>query len=371
MAEPLKNQFGPAVPQKIAEMISQVFPKFESGAFLDDVLKGYKALELIARGWHIARTLHHFLPGDYEEAMEILLASLGPELDRTEDVGMAPFLYLPHVLFVAEFGIDHFDISMNAQYELTKRFTAEFSIRSFLIRYPKQTMAILKSWAGDSNVHVRRLVSEGTRPRLPWAFRLPDFQKDPRPVLKLLELLKDDPDLYVRRSVANNLNDIGKDHPDLLIKTVKRWKKNVTPERDWLIRHALRSAVKRGERAALEVLGYGSTATVAIRNVQISPRKARMGDSVGIFFEVVNTDSQGQSLLVDFRVHFLKANGKTRPKVFKLKTVDLSHHEKARLGKKISLKEMTTRKHYSGTHKVDAVLNGYVIPLGEFELAGT
>lgn len=167
MGEPLKNRFGPEIPKIIAGMISPVFPNFASGAFLDDALKGYDALALMARGWHIARTLRHHLPVDTKEAVEILIASLGPELDRTEDLGMAGFLYLPHVLFVSEFGLDHFDLSMRAQYELTKRFTAEFGIRGFLVRYPEQTIAKLRTWAGDPNVHVRRLVSEGTRPRLP------------------------------------------------------------------------------------------------------------------------------------------------------------------------------------------------------------
>ncbi len=368
MGELLKNRFGPEIPKTIAGMISPVYPNFASGTFLADALKGYEALDLMLRGWHIARTLRHHLPADYEEALEILIASLGPELDRTENLGMAPFLYLPHVLFVSEFGIDHFDLSMHAQYELTKRFTAEFSIRAFLVRYPEQTIAKLKTWVSDPNVHVRRLISESIRPRLPWAPRLRDFQDDPGPVLDLIELLKDDSELYVRRSVANNLNDIGKDHPELLIETVQRWMKDASAERSWLIKHALRSAVKRGEKAAFEVLGYGNPAIVAIQNVEISPTDVYLGGSVGVFFEVVNTDSQRQALLVDFRVHFVKANGKTRPKVFKLKTVDLAPQQGVRLGKTISLKEMTTRKHHPGTHKVDALLNGRVVPLGEFKL---
>ena len=136
---------------------------------------------------------------------------------------MDVFIYLPHVFFVAKFGVGHFEASMRAQYELTQRFTAEYSIRGFLERYPERTLARLREWAGDANAHVRRLVSEGTRPRLPWAPRLRAFQDDPQPVLELLELLKDDPELYVRRSVANNLNDIGKDNPTALIDTCRHW----------------------------------------------------------------------------------------------------------------------------------------------------
>lgn len=371
MAEPLKNHFGPAIPRRIAAMIAAVHPPFAAKAFLKEALQGYPDLDLLPRGRHLAQVLRRHLPDEYPRAIDILLASLGPKLERSENLGMAPFMYLPHVLFVAEYGLDHFEPSMRAQYELTQRFTAEFSIRPFLAHHPAPTLARLKLWAGDASPHVRRLVSEGTRPRLPWAPRLRAFQKDPRPVLELLELLKDDPELYVRRSVANNLNDIGKDHPDLLVKTARRWMKNAGEERRWLIRHGLRSALKRGETAALELLGFGGTACAAIQKVAITPKRARGGDTLTIAFDLTNTGARRQALLVDFRIHFVKASGKTSPKVFKLKTVELAPRETVRLGKGVSLKEMTTRKHYPGTHRVEIMLNGLAHPLGSFELLKT
>ena len=162
---------------------------------------------------------------------------------------------------------------MQAQHELTQRFTAEFSIRPFIERHPEATLARLAQWTQDPSPHVRRLVSEGTRPRLPWASRLRDFQRDPAPVLALLERLKDDPELYVRRSVANNLNDIGKDHPDLLADVARRWLQNASPERRWIVRHALRSAIKRAEPGALSALGYGAAPTLAIERVRIEPKR--------------------------------------------------------------------------------------------------
>lgn len=368
MAEPLKNQFGAEVVQKIAAMISGVFPALAQDTFVKEALDGYESLGLMPRGWKIARTLRGHLPADYPEAVEILLESLGPKLEGTENFGMAPFLYLPHVCFVAEYGLGHFEVSMRAQYELTQRFSAEFSIRPFLVQYPEATLARLKEWTKDPSPHVRRLVSEGTRPRLPWAPRLREFQRDPRPVLALLELLKDDPSLYVRRSVANNLNDIGKDHPELLVKTARRWMKNGTDERRWLVRHALRSAIKRAEPGALEAMGFGKEAQVSVGNVLIAPRRVSMGGSVEITFEVSNTVSRRQRILIDLCVHFMKANGKNSPKVFKLKTIDIAPKETVRIRKSVSLVEMTTRKHYAGAHKVEAVLNGHTLPLGEFEL---
>jgi len=369
MAEPLKNQYGGEIPEKIAGMIVAVYPRFDSNAFLREALEGYEALELMQRAWKIARTLRSYLPDSFETAVEVLLASLGPKLEKTEDFGLAPFLYLPHVLFVAEYGIEHFEVSMHAQYELTQRFSAEFSIRRFIERYPDTTLERLKVWAEDPNPHVRRLVSEGTRPRLPWVSRLRQFQKDPGPVLELLELLKDDPELFVRRSVANNLNDIGKDHPSILAKIARRWMKCGSDERRWLVRHALRSAIKRADPHALAVLGLGNDANISVSNAGITPAFAKIGGSVAIAFEVTNEDSQNRCVLVDCRVHFMKASGKTSPKVFKLKTVNLMPQETVRLKKSISLAEMTTRKHYPGPHKVDVMLNGSTRALGTFQLA--
>jgi 3-methyladenine DNA glycosylase AlkC len=236
-----------------------------------------------------------------------------------ELTGMDVFVYLPHVFFVAEFGVDHFEASMRAQYELTQRFTAEYSIRVFIERYPQQTLARLQGW----NVHVRRLVSEGTRPRLPWAPRLRAFQVDPRPVLELLELLKDDSELLVRRSVANNLNDIGKDNPAALIDTCRRWARDATAERGGLVRHALRSAVKQGEPEALQILGFVPATGVRAREIQITPAVASIGQSVTFTVELVNEGTVSKQLLVNLRVHFMKASGRPSPKVFTVKELEL------------------------------------------------
>lgn len=367
MAEPLKNQFGTEIPVRIAEMISRVFVAFDQDAFIRDVLNGYEPLDLLPRGRKIAHALHRHLPDDYETAIAILIDSIGTKLDGTENFGMASFLYLPHTFYVADFGLDHFESSMRAQYELTQRFSSEFSIRPFLERHPEATMDRLKTWAKDPSPHVRRLVSEGTRPRLPWASRLREFQKDPRPVLALLELLKDDPELYVRRSVANNLNDIGKDHPSLLVETASRWLIDATDERRWLVHHALRSAVKRGESGALAVIGFVGNAKVSV-GLCIIPKRVVIGGTATITFDITNTDSRQQRALVDFRIHFIKANGSSSPKVFKLKIVNLKPRETVRLSKTVSLAEMTTRKHYPGTHQVDVIINGTAQVLGKFEL---
>jgi 3-methyladenine DNA glycosylase AlkC len=368
MAEPLKNQFGAVIPRTIGRMIAAVFPAFDEKAFVRCALKDYDALELMPRGRNIARALRQYLPDDYARATEILIASLDHRPRQTAGQSMASFLFLPHVFFVAEYGLDHFEVSMRAQYALTKLFTAEFSIRRYLERHPEVTLARLKDWTTDPSPDVRRLVSEGTRPRLPWAPRLRAFQADPRPVLALLELLKDDPDLYVRRSVANNLNDIGKDHPAVLVATARQWMAEATEERRWIIRHALRSAVKRGEPEALGLLGFGGSAHVNVRKVRITPSPVSIGSSVTLACELANRAARVQRLLVDLRVRYIKANGRQRPKVFKLKTVELAPREAVQFNKKLSLIQLTTRRHYPGTHHVDLMVNGRAYPLGTFEL---
>jgi 3-methyladenine DNA glycosylase AlkC len=280
---------------------------------------------------------------------------------------MSAFLYMPHMFFVSQHGLEHFEESMRAQHALTQLFTAEFSIRAYLEKHPERTLALLREWARDPSEHVRRLVSEGTRPRLPWAPRLRAFQKDPRPVLELLELLKDDPASYVRRSVANNLNDIGKDHPAMLVATAKRWLKNATPERRWIVNHALRSAIKRADAGALGALGYGGRADVSVRGAKIVPARAQIGGSVQVSFVLGNRLARRQRVMADLVVHFVKARG-TGAKTFKLRAVDLPARGSIALGKKIALKQLTTRKHYPGVHRVEALLNGRRVRLGQFAL---
>ncbi len=368
MAEPLKNNYGTEIPRRIAAMIAAVFPEFPAGVFLRGCLDGYEALELMPRARHISRHLAAHLPPDFPRAAGILIASLGPKLDLEADNGFSAFLYLPHVFFVAENGLSHPEESLRAHYELTQRFTAEFGIRPFIEKHPGLTLGRLRDWTRDPSEHVRRLVSEGTRPRLPWAPRLPGFQKNPAPVLELLELLKDDPSLYVRRSVANNLNDIGKDHPELLVATARRWLRDAPEERQWIVRHGLRSLIKAGHPGALAALGFQTATQADVLNASLTPGRTAIGGKVRVSFDIRNPGATSRSLLVDFRVHFVKASGSTAPKVFKLKVVELAPGETVRLSKLVSLAELTTRKHYPGTHRVEALLNGNPVALGSFEV---
>jgi 3-methyladenine DNA glycosylase AlkC len=366
MAETLKQHFGPAVVHRLAREMRAAWTAFDVKAFTVAALDGFEALELMPRGLHLARVLRRYLPADPGEAIDLIVRSTSArEPSAVERGPMASFFYLPHVTFVSEHGLDCFEASMAAQHALTQRFTAEFSIRAFLERHPAATLGRLREWADDPNVHVRRLVSEGTRPRLPWARRLRHFQEDPRPVLALLERLKDDPEEYVRRSVANNLNDIGKDHPDVLLHLARRWWKAAPEPRRQLVRHALRSLVKAGHPEALALLGYGNEAPVRVRRVVITPARVPIGGKVSVVVDLLNRARRPTPVLVDLRVHFVKARG-TGLKVFKLGVRRLAASEGVILRKTLSLARLTTRQPYPGRHRLELQINGRVRPAGEF-----
>lgn len=264
---PLKQLLGIEAVDCLAQNILYVHSQFDAEMFRRAALDGLEPLGLMHRGRHLALALRLCLPVKFSAAVEILLASLTPPLTQTEDIGLGVFFYLPHGCFIAEYGLvpeendghDPFEISMKAQYEITKRFSAEFSIRSFLIQQQERTLLHLLDWTTDPDPHVRRLCSEGTRARLPWATRIPAFISNPKPVLPILEALKNDQNLYVRRSVANHLGDIAKDHPELAFEICDRWLTNSTNEVKWLIRHALRHPAKKGDKAALQLRAAAKT----------------------------------------------------------------------------------------------------------------
>jgi len=369
MADTLKGFFSPALVRRLAGEIARVHPSFPERAFIKSATSGLEELELLDRGRHIARSLAAHLPKAYPEAVDVLLRSLGPEhaSDELLGVGMAPFFYFPHTIFVAEHGLAHFDLSMRAQYELTKRFSAESSIRPYIAKDPERTFAVLRKWTKDPNPHVRRLVSEGTRLRLPWAARVAWLDANPQRVVDLLELLKDDPTTLVRRSVANNLNDLGKVYPELLTSICSAWLEDASPERRALVEHALRGAVKRGDAAALRLLGYGKKVSVAIENVRFDPPRVAIGKRVAMQFELRSKSVRAQDLLVDVAVHFVKARG-AAPKVFKVKRVTLPPRGKISLATSFSLAVHTTRVPRPGKHAVEIIINGKAYEAGSFEV---
>ena len=258
---PLKLILNEEAVYRLGENLHIADGSFDKQAFSNEALKNIGPLGIKDRAAHIAKAMRKYLPEVYSDAIAVILRSLTPPLEKTEDNGLAVLFYMPHNSYIAVYGVDPkfnngkdpFDISMKAQYELTRRFSCEFSIRSFIDSDQERTFQVLYQWMIDSDPHVRRLCSEGSRPRLPWARKLNSIVKDPSPVLPILEALKNDPELYVRRSVANHVGDIAKDHLDLALNLCERWLDGATHELKWVIRHAVRNPVKKGNQRAIDL----------------------------------------------------------------------------------------------------------------------
>ena len=256
---PLKDVLSKPAATQLATNLHHVYPKLDKGTFIREIMKDLEPLTLVQRGDHMASVMRNHLPTHYEEALDLIIQTLTPPLKRTEDNGLAPMFYMPHCSYIAKYGIDPgnnndkdpFEASFSAMYELTQRFTCEFPIRYFIVADLPRVFDKLNGWLNDPNPHVRRLCSEGTRSRLPWDIRLKALVADPSPCIPLLEHLKNDESLYVRRSVANHIGDIAKDHLDLALDLCRSWLPGASKELKWVIRHALRHPSKKGNEKAL------------------------------------------------------------------------------------------------------------------------
>lgn len=362
MAEPFKNQLGPALVKGLADDLRAAWPAFPHARFVRDAQAGLDTLELKARARHVADALERALPADFAAAFEILVRSLRAPLAETTGSG---FLYFPYSEYLQRHGAKAFAAGLRANYELTRRFTSEFCLRTLLEADPKRTLEALHEWSADPDPHVRRLCSEGTRPRLPWGRHLPAFQRDPKPVLALLETLKDDASEYVRRSVANNLNDIAKDNPAAVLATAKRWLRGASKERRKLVEHSLRTLVKRGDAAALALMGAGGEGLRV--KAQVAPRALRLGESVTITAVITNRGRATAHVVVDARIHFVKARGPSA-KVFRVARIDLEPGATRTLARRFALVHRTIRTLHAGAHVVEVQVNGTITRAGAFEL---
>jgi len=371
--EPFKELFNAALVKDLARHVKRRWRGFHDQAFTAAAVKDFKNLELKQRANQIAEALGAYLPAHTPTALKLLVSALRPLNKSGEpvddaDAGLAGMVIWPMGEYVARAGLDHPDDSLKALRELTIRSTAEFAIRPFFVTHPRKTMAAFKAWAKDSNHHVRRLVSEGSRPRLPWGLRLKDFVDDPLPLLPLLEALKDDPSDYVRRSVANNLNDIAKDHPDLVASIAARWLKKASPERERLVRHACRTLIKAGHGKTLQALGFDAAPRIELAGFALSTPRVKFGGHAVFALELRSSAAVPQKLVLDYVVHHRKKNGGTTPKVFKWKTLLLKPKQSLKLERRHALRPITTRVYYPGGHRIEIVINGRVMTGADFEL---
>ncbi len=374
MAEAFKHLIHAGTVAAAGTHLKRAWPHFDRTRFEALALDGLEALELKARAMHLCDALEATLPADFAAAAAVIEASLAPPLAEAEavtsgrdDAGLAGWVVWPLGEYVARRGLASPERALATLHALTQRFSAEFAIRPFIAAHPELCFATLRRWTRDPSAHVRRLVSEGSRPRLPWGMQLKALVADPSPTLPLLVTLQDDASEYVRRSVANHLNDIAKDHPAIVAAWVETHLPGAHAQRRALLRHASRTLVKHGDARVLKAWGLGRPLK-GEATLTLSARRVAVGGSLGIRLEVVSRSARTQKLAIDYAVHHVKANGATSPKVFKGWVIELGAHETRTLHKNHSLRPVTTRRYHAGTHAVDVRVNGEVLASAPFEL---
>ena len=372
--EPFKNLINKGTVEAIGTQLQRAWPAFDRKRFQKLGQTGLDALEFKARAQHVSAALEATLPEDFDQAAALLEATLAPpgaqNDPRWAQVGngaLAGWAVWPMGEYVARRGLRSPQRGLATLHALTQRFTAEWPIRAFIEQHPELTFATLARWASDPSEHVRRLVSEGSRPRLPWGLQLRGLIKDPAPTLPLLLALQDDPSDYVRRSVANHLNDIAKDHPALVAEWLERHLTDASPERRALLKHATRTLVKQGDVRVLKAWGL-SKPLRGDATLSITPKRVSVGESIDLAVTLVSNAHRAQKLVVDYAVHHVKANGSTSDKVFKGWVIDLAANEERSLRKSHSMKLITTRVYHAGHHGVDLRINGQVVASAGFDL---
>lgn len=363
----MKDGLNPAAIKRIANSLAQVIPQFNARAFQKDALRGIDELELKARVHHLIGVLHMHYDAPFKKISKHLLQL--PEVWNfgSDDDSKAAFAAWPVIDYVAVHGLAHPQESLKVLEKLTHLFTAEFAVRPFVQQHTAVTYAQLLQWCEHESEHVRRLASEGARPRLPWGMRLPQYIQDPAPLAAILEKLKADDSLYVRRSVANNLNDISKDNSEFMLRLCAQWRAEGNEKTDWIINHALRSLIKAGDARVFALLGFADTPKIKITNFVLDKTRVKLGDAVYFSFDL-QAGNSSQQLIVDYVVYFMKANGKLAPKVFKLKNITLAAKALITIYKKQSFKPITTRTFYAGAHQIAIQVNGKEVARQDFEL---
>jgi len=364
MAEPLKEIFNKAAVDWLADGLSTAWADFPAKDFRRNILRDLPDLELKARIERIAVEMRATLPADFRKSVKIIEKALGKPRPAGDGTDFGDFRVLACHRYVSLCGLDHADLALGYFARTTHHFTAEFDVRPFIQRDPAGVLTLMLDWAADKDWRLRRLASEGARPRLPWGLRLQHLVADPKPLFPILEALRDDPIEAVRRSVANNLNDIAKDHPDLLVRYLKPW----GDSRAALVRHALRHLVKQGHEGALSLMGVDAKADFRIDKLTLDTRSVAIGQSVGIALTLTNHSKAPAAAIVDYAVHHLGARGELRPKVFKWTNLTLAPGESIALSRRHSLKPVTTRRYYPGGHEIDVRVNGRILGKAVFDL---
>lgn len=374
MAEPFKNLLNADLVRAASAHLVRFDAAFDAKAFVHQATTGLDTLEMKARALHICAALEATLPQDFDAAAALIERALAPA-EATASIiepgnqqsGLRGWMLWPVGEFVARRGLEHPERALNMLHALTQRFTAEFAIRPFLVHHRTLTLKRLEQWVSDPSQHVRRLVSEGSRPRLPWGLQLKALIKDPSPTLPLLLALQDDPSEYVRRSVANHLNDIAKDDPHVVAQWLRDHLPNAPLERRALLKHASRTLIKSGDAAVLQAWGLGA-AFKGEAQLALTPQQVMVGGEVVLALQLRSISKRTQRLVVDYAVHHVKAHGGTTAKVFKGWQLELPPMGEVSLTKRHSMKLITTRRYHAGRHGITVHINGTTVAQAHFDL---
>ena len=353
MAEPLKNIYSKAFIDELTTSLKKAHPALEANRFTKLIFTNdWPEKELKQRMRHIAEVLKQLLPTNFSDSVTVIVKCIEALKKNRKGEMYFEFMFFPD--FVELYGIEEYNTSIEAFEKITQFTSAEFAVRPFLIKYPTQMQRQMVKWSAHPNAMVRRLASEGFRPRLPWAMAVPYLKKDPTVILPVLEKLKSDPSETVRRSVANNLNDIAKDHPDVVLKLASNWQ-GISEEIDWVIRHGSRTLLKRSNSGALKHFGLTETKGIEVLSLKTDKKKINIGDSLSFSFQLLV--KKEAKLRIEYGIDYVKANGKTSRKIFKLREATFKKGE-YELARNQTFREMTTRKHYKGTHTIAIIING-------------
>jgi 3-methyladenine DNA glycosylase AlkC len=358
--EPLKDQFNKKFYERLSVEFNKADKNFHPEKFVRDAVIGLDDMMLNQRLRNTTVTLKKHLPQDYKKSLDLLM-QVAPEFK-------SHFTSFVFPDFVGQFGHDDVKSSLEALKYLTQFGTSEFAIREFLKRDLKGTLKVMNKWAEDKNYHVRRLASEGCRPRLPWSFNLPEIMKDPELTRSILEKLKEDNELYVKKSVANHLNDFSRNHTDWMLKLVNSWD-NKNENTAWIIKRASRTLIKKGHPGSMALFDFEKNAKIKIENFKIGKSKLKLGEELEFSFNLISEKNKAQKLVIDYAIYYVKKSGEQSPKIFKLKELSLAPESKALITKKHSFKNLSTRKHYPGNHSIEIMVNGKPLVRKDFNLS--
>ncbi|WP_338984171.1 DNA alkylation repair protein [Spiroplasma endosymbiont of Othius punctulatus] len=363
MAELLKNKINYELISELAARVKSVYEPFQTHNFINDVIdKTWERTELKARIRKITINLYKYLPNKFEQAIDILNDTI-----ITYPNGYSAFVLMSFPDYVELYGQgdSDWDLSVESLKRYTQYSTSEFAVRAFILKDEKKMIQQMIIWSTSENEHVRRLASEGCRPQLPWGNALISFKKNPTPILDILGNLKNDPSLYVRKSVGNNLNDISKTHPDLVVSIAKSWY-GKSKNTDWIIKHGCRTLLKKGNRSMLDIFGFESSDYVTITNFILNNYVLTIGEEVVFSFDVIVTEQS--KIRIEYEINYVKANGKSRSKTFQISESILRKNNKKTIKRKHSFADLSTRKHYPGKHSITLILNGVKQGTIDFEI---